>query len=58
MVFVNSIKQKVLSTVEDTTGDKNVAKYVTSLWYMMEFGVLVAVTNFDLNLAIKNSKNN
>ena len=58
MAFVNNTKQKELFMVADTAGVKNAAKYAISLLYLKESGVLVAVTNFDLNHAGKNTRNN
>lgn len=58
MAFVNNTKQKELFMVADTARAKNAAKYAISLLCMMEFGVLVAVTSFDLNHAGKNSRTN
>jgi len=58
MAFVNNTKQKEVLLVADTNMVKNAAKYAISLLSLMEFGVLVAVTSFDLNHAGKNSRNN
>jgi len=58
MAFVSSTKQRELFMVADTTRAKNAAKYALSLLCIMEFGVLVAVTSFDLNHVGKNSRNN
>ena len=58
MAFVRSTKRKELFMVADTIKAKNAAKYAISLFCMREFGVLVAVTSFDLNHAGKNSRNN
>ena len=58
MEYVSSTKQRVLSMADDTRMGKNAAKYAISLLYLREYGVLVAVTSFDLNHAEKNSRNN
>lgn len=58
MGFVNDTRQRVVSMVADITMAKNVVKCVTSLLFLVVFGVLVVGISSDLNHVTKNSRNN
>ena len=56
MGFVIDTKQRVVSMVADITMGKNAVKYVLSILFLVEFGVLVVGISSDQTHVTKNTR--